>query len=132
MELNQLSSKIIGAAITVHKERGPGLLESVYHACLLIELRAAELEYPGDRHLSNPVGALRRRMLSHTIQRRRDRHLRLAGQGTGPVLVFHLTDQGEEGCEVARVLHALADAFPAEGPRGAGGRGGVDLYQRTA
>jgi hypothetical protein len=44
MELNQLSAKIIGAAITVHKELGPGLLESVYHACLLIELRAAGLK----------------------------------------------------------------------------------------
>ena len=44
MELNQLSSKIIGAAINVHKEVGPGLLESVYHACLLIELRAAGLQ----------------------------------------------------------------------------------------
>jgi GxxExxY protein len=44
MELNQLSAKIIGAAITVHKELGPGLLESVYHACLLIELRATGLK----------------------------------------------------------------------------------------
>jgi GxxExxY protein len=43
MEQNQLSSKIIGAAITVHKELGPGLLESVYHSCLLIELRSLAL-----------------------------------------------------------------------------------------
>lgn len=39
MELNQLSSQIIKAAITVHKELGPGLLESVYQSCMLIELR---------------------------------------------------------------------------------------------
>ena len=39
MELNQLSSKIIKAAITVHKELGPGLLESVYQSCMVIELR---------------------------------------------------------------------------------------------
>jgi GxxExxY protein len=38
MDLNRLSSQIIKAAITVHKELGPGLLESVYHACMLIEL----------------------------------------------------------------------------------------------
>jgi len=30
MELNELSSRIIKAAINVHKELGPGLLESVY------------------------------------------------------------------------------------------------------
>ncbi len=39
MDLNRLSSQIIKAAITVHKKLGPGLLESVYHACMLIELR---------------------------------------------------------------------------------------------
>ncbi len=39
MELNQLSSQIIKAAIRVHKELGPGLLESVYQACMLIELK---------------------------------------------------------------------------------------------
>ena len=39
MDLNRLSSQIIKAAITVHKELGPGLLESVYHACMLIELK---------------------------------------------------------------------------------------------
>jgi GxxExxY protein len=38
MELNHLSSQIIEAAITVHKELGPGLLESVYHSCMLFEL----------------------------------------------------------------------------------------------
>lgn len=40
MELNQLSSQIIKAAIAVHKELGPGLLESIYHTCMLIELKA--------------------------------------------------------------------------------------------
>ncbi|MBE9570954.1 MAG: GxxExxY protein [Proteobacteria bacterium] len=39
MELNQLSSQIIKAAIAVHKELGPGLLESVYQYCMVIELR---------------------------------------------------------------------------------------------
>jgi len=38
MDLNRLSSQIIKAAITVHKEFGPGLLESVYQACMVIEL----------------------------------------------------------------------------------------------
>jgi GxxExxY protein len=40
MELNKLSSLIIKAAINVHKELGPGLLESVYQSCMVIELRS--------------------------------------------------------------------------------------------
>ena len=37
-ELNALSERIIGAAIAVHRELGPGLLESAYEACLEFEL----------------------------------------------------------------------------------------------
>jgi GxxExxY protein len=36
--LNELSYKIIGCAIEVHKELGPGLLESVYQKCFVHEL----------------------------------------------------------------------------------------------
>ncbi|MBC8466597.1 MAG: GxxExxY protein [Deltaproteobacteria bacterium] len=38
MNLNFISSQIIQAAITVHKALGPGLLESVYQKCMVIEL----------------------------------------------------------------------------------------------
>ena len=37
-EVTQLSYEIIGLAIKVHKELGPGLLESVYEQCLKYEL----------------------------------------------------------------------------------------------
>ena len=37
-DFNRLSSQIIKAAINVHKELGPGLLESVYQSCMVIEL----------------------------------------------------------------------------------------------
>jgi len=36
--MTELSEKIIGAAIEVHRELGPGLLESTYEACLAHEL----------------------------------------------------------------------------------------------
>jgi len=36
---NELSSIIIGCAIDVHRQLGPGLLESAYKECLLYELR---------------------------------------------------------------------------------------------
>ena len=38
MDINELSSKIIGSAIEVHKALGPGLLESVYEECMCHEL----------------------------------------------------------------------------------------------
>lgn len=37
-DVNQLTEQIIGAAIEVHREKGPGLLESAYEACLAHEL----------------------------------------------------------------------------------------------
>jgi GxxExxY protein len=35
---NQLSQLVIGAAIEVHRHKGPGLIESIYERCLLREL----------------------------------------------------------------------------------------------
>jgi len=43
--LNDLSYKIIGSAIEVHKHLGPGLLESVYHECLKKEFFLRNLVY---------------------------------------------------------------------------------------
>lgn len=37
-QLNEVSGEIVDAAITVHRELGPGLLESAYEACLFFEL----------------------------------------------------------------------------------------------
>ena len=42
-EINALTRTIIGCAITVHSTLGPGLLESAYQACLILELRHAGL-----------------------------------------------------------------------------------------
>ncbi|SDG85512.1 GxxExxY protein [Psychroflexus sediminis] len=43
MHENDFASKIIGAALEVHKQLGPGLLESTYETCLAYELRQAGL-----------------------------------------------------------------------------------------
>ena len=42
--VNQLSYKIIGCAIEVHKILGPGLLENIYEKCLIHELKLNGLE----------------------------------------------------------------------------------------
>lgn len=51
--LNAISEKIIGAAIRVHKELGPGILESAYEACLTFEL--IELGLAIERQKSLPI-----------------------------------------------------------------------------
>ena len=43
MLINQITQKIIGCAIEVHKILGPGLLESVYEECLAFELSSQRL-----------------------------------------------------------------------------------------
>ena len=50
---NRLSEKIIGAAIEVHRQLGPGLLESVYEECLAYEFLAHEI--PFERQKPIPV-----------------------------------------------------------------------------
>lgn len=49
MDENRLGEVLIGAAIAVHKELGPGLLESVYEVALAHELRARRV--PVDRQV---------------------------------------------------------------------------------
>lgn len=50
-DYNRISSLIIGAAIEVHRELGPGLLESVYEFCLAQELRNRHLSVDEQVHL---------------------------------------------------------------------------------
>src|SRR6266498_2463388 len=49
----QLTEAIIGAAIEVHRELGPGLLESAYEECLCYELQLNSLPY--ERQAPLPV-----------------------------------------------------------------------------
>ena len=43
MEINEITDLIIGCAIKVHTELGPGLLESAYQECLFFELKSEGL-----------------------------------------------------------------------------------------
>ena len=50
MEFDRLSNRVIGCALEVHRELGPGLLESTYEQCLAHELKLNgiqhKLQYP--------------------------------------------------------------------------------------
>ena len=51
-ENNSLTDAIIGAAISVHRELGPGLLESVYEKCLAFELSDRGLSVTTQKEIS--------------------------------------------------------------------------------
>ncbi len=46
--INQLTYDIIGAAIEVHKILGKGLLESVYHKCMIEELKLRKINFKSE------------------------------------------------------------------------------------
>jgi GxxExxY protein len=52
MDISELSSKIIGAAIEVHRALGPGLLESVYEECLCHELDLQGMSFERQKPLT--------------------------------------------------------------------------------
>lgn len=56
MEINELTEKIIGLAIKVHRTLGPGFLESVYQAALAYELRKAGIPFEKEKELPVPYG----------------------------------------------------------------------------
>jgi GxxExxY protein len=48
-EFNPVTHQILSAAIEVHRNLGPGLLESIYTRCLLYEIHARNLRYVAQR-----------------------------------------------------------------------------------
>ena len=44
-QFDELSSRVIGAAIEVHRELGPGFLESIYEEALKVELLEHKIKY---------------------------------------------------------------------------------------
>jgi GxxExxY protein len=51
--VNEISYKIIGCAIEVHRHLGPGLLESIYHNCMMDELVRNDLAFQS--HVAVPI-----------------------------------------------------------------------------
>jgi GxxExxY protein len=49
--VNDIAYKVVGCAIEVHKQLGPGLLESVYEVCLIDELKSCGLEVRSQIHV---------------------------------------------------------------------------------
>ena len=45
MRFDELSNRVIGCAIEVHRALGPGLLESTYEQCLAHELKLNSIEF---------------------------------------------------------------------------------------
>lgn len=52
-DLESLSYKIIGLAIEVHRQLGPGLLESAYQQCLFYEIKKAGLKV--EKEITLPI-----------------------------------------------------------------------------
>jgi GxxExxY protein len=57
--LNATTEQIIGAAITVHRALGPGLLESAYETCLELELVERGLRVERQKGLALEYGSVR-------------------------------------------------------------------------
>jgi GxxExxY protein len=110
LKLNQLTEAIIGAAIEVHRQLGPGLLESVYRKCLAYELRKRGYEvvqeqpvpvvYDGTAHEcgfradliveSQVVVELKAKSAIHPIDKAQTlSHLRLMNLQVGLLINFH-------------------------------------------
>jgi GxxExxY protein len=51
MKFDELSNKVIGCALKVHRELGPGLLESTYEQCLCYELSQVGINFERQKEL---------------------------------------------------------------------------------
>ena len=50
-DVDALTEKVIGCAIQVHRTLGPGLLESVYRECMIIETKREHLRVESERYV---------------------------------------------------------------------------------
>ena len=59
LEINEITEKIIGCALRVHKILGPGFLESVYQAALDYEFNQGGIKYEKEKDLPVQYGDVR-------------------------------------------------------------------------
>lgn len=125
MNINELTSKVIGGAIEVHRELGPGLLEKAYLQAMEHELRLREMQvekeylvhatYKGqelgvtyrvdllvERRLVVELKAIERVMPVHRAQVRS--YLHWTGNSLGLILNFNVALTKEGVFRVARSL----------------------------
>lgn len=126
--LNELTERIIGAAIDVHRRLGPGLLESAYEACLSYALvtrgmsierqRSLPLEYEGvrldcayrmdlvvDGAVIVEVKSVERLEAVHDAQM--ISYLKISGVKVGLIVNFNVKNLTDDG------LRRKVNAFPA-------------------
>lgn len=110
MDINDLTSAIIGAAIEVHQRLGPGLLESAYRVCLAYELRKRGFQVAEERPIpvvydevkldcgfradlvvnNQVVVELKAKSAIHPVHKAQTlSHLRLMGLRVGLLINFH-------------------------------------------
>jgi len=51
MNFEFMSAQVIAAAIEVHRNLGPGLLESAYEECLCYEMQLRQIQFERQKHL---------------------------------------------------------------------------------
>jgi hypothetical protein len=80
LQEEELTGKIIGAAIEVHRELGPGLLESAYEACLCDELSLRNIPFTRQVMLEAVTDLHKAQLLTY---------LRISGFKVGLILNFN-------------------------------------------
>src|ERR1700682_5945636 len=94
--LDQISHRIIGAAIEVHRHLGPGLLESAYQSCLAFELKQLgvrldcgyRLDLVVEDEIIVEIKAIEKLLPIHEAQLLS--YLRLAKKRVGLLMNFHV------------------------------------------
>ena len=125
MHENEISEKIIGAAIEVHRLLGPGLLESVYEEALCHELHLRGLRFARQQKVPIPYKSIKlgtdlrldllvedkvivdlkaKEELSPIDKPKLLTYLRLSGKHLGLIINFHVEVLRDGICRVVNKL----------------------------